>query len=194
MKISRQTILFYFILVALTVIVKIICAPQINFSGISTIIAIALFAGLTTTNKKAAFLLPLTALFISDVLIQVLHALNLFPYAGFYGGQIYNYGLFILVTLIGIGFRNYRTAGIFAAALAGPTLFFLLSNFIVWKTQGTVMGYSNDVSGLMQSYALGLPFYRNSLISTIIFLPAFIVSYHWIKYGKFSLQNIFVTE
>ena len=189
MKLSKQTILFYFILIAVTVIIKVICAPQINLSGFSSVFAVALFAGITTKDKTDAFLLPLVALFLSDMILQGLHALNLFPYSGFYSGQIINYALFILITLIGIVFRNYKTAGIFAAAIIAPTIFFLLSNFIVWKTQGAAMGYSNDINGLMQSYVFGLPFYRNSLISTIIFLPAFIALYHWLRYKQFSLQK-----
>ena len=188
MKLSKQTILFYFILIAITVIVKVICAPQISFSGFSSVIAVALFAGVTAKDKTKAFLLPLVTLFLSDMLLQVLHVLNLFPYSGFYSGQIINYALFILITLIGIAFRNYKTAGIFGAAVIGPTVFFLLSNLVVWKTQGPAMGYSNDINGLMQSYAFGLPFYRNSLISTIIFLPAFVAFYHWLVYGRFRLK------
>lgn len=192
MKLSRQTIILYSILIAVTVITKFICAPQINFSGFSSVIAVALFAGITTKEKTKAFLLPLVTLFLSDVLLQVLHVLNLFPFAGFYSGQIYNYALFILVTFIGISLRNYKIAGIFLAALIAPTVFFLISNFIVWKTQGLIMGYENNFNGLMQSYTFGLPFYRNSLISTIIFLPSFIALYHRVKYGRFSLQTAYI--
>lgn len=189
MRLQKRTILFYVILIAVTVLVKVICAPQITLSGFTTVFAVALFAGLTTSDTTKAFVLPLISLFISDIIIEVLHAINLFPYSGFYSGQIYNYALFILITLIGIGFRNYRVPGIFAAALAGPTLFFLLSNFIVWKTQGVAMGYNKDISGLWQSYSFGLPFYRNSLISTILFLPVFIAVYHWMQSRKFTLAQ-----
>jgi len=187
MKITKQTIIFFFILVIISTVVKIICSPEINLSGVTAVMAISLFAGLTIKDKKLAFLLPLLTLFISDILLQILHALNVFPYEGFYSGQIYNYALFFILTLIGIGLRNYKTAGIIAAALVGPTVFFLLSNFIVWKTQGALMGYPNNFSGLMQSYTFGLPFYRNSLISTFIFLPAFIALYNRMAYGKFGL-------
>ena len=188
MKLTRQTIIFCFVLVAVTTLVKVICAPQIDLSGFTCVMAVSLFAGLTVKEKKVAFLFPLLTLFISDILLQVLHAVNLFPYAGFYKGQITNYALFVLMTLIGIALRNYKIPGIVIAAFAGPTVFFLLSNFIVWKTQGAAMGYSNDFSGLMQSYSLGLPFYRNSVASTFIFLPFFIALYHRMLYGKFSLQ------
>jgi hypothetical protein len=189
MKPSRQSILFLFILVAISTLVKILCAPQINLSGFTCVIAVSLFAGLTIEDKKIAFLFPLLTLFISDILLQGLYALNLFPYQGFYNGQIINYILFIILTLSGIALRNYKTAGIITASFIGPTIFFLLSNFFVWKTQGALMGYSKDFSGLLQSYTFGLPFYRNSLISTIIFLPAFIALYNRIIYGRFSLAH-----
>jgi len=189
MKFSKQTIIFLFILVAISTLVKVICAPQINLSGFTCVMAVSLFAGLTIQDKKIAFLFPLLTLFISDVLLQLLHAINVFPYEGFYSGQILNYILFIVLTLIGIGLKNYKTAGIVAAAFIGPTVFFLLSNFIVWRTQAAIMGYNTDISGLWQSYTFGLPFYRNSIISTIIFLPAFIALYNRILHGRFSLAH-----
>jgi hypothetical protein len=189
MKLSKQTIIFFFILVAVSTLVKVLCAPQINLSGFTAVIAVSLFAGLNIQDKKLAFLLPLITLFVTDVLLQILHAVNLFPYSGFYSGQIINYILFVLLTLIGILFRNYKTAGIMAAAFIGPTVFFLLSNFVVWKTQAAIMGYNTDTSGLWQSYNFGLPFYRNSLISTFIILPAFIALYNRIIYGKFELAH-----
>jgi len=187
MKLTKQTILFFFILVAVSTLVKIICAPQINLSGFTCVMAVSLFAGLMIKEKQLAFLLPLLTLLLSDLLLQLLHVLNLFPFKGFYSGQVINYVLFLLLTLIGIALRNYKTAGIIAAALVGPTVVFLLSNFVVWKTQAAVMGYNTDISGLWQSYTFGLPFYRNSLISTIIFLPAFIVLYNWMTRRKLAL-------
>lgn len=187
MKLSRQTIIFFFILVVISTLVKIICAPQINLSGFTAVIAVSLFAGLTIRDKKLAFLLPLVTLFVSDILLQVLYLINVFPYAGFYSGQIINYVLFILLTLTGLALRNYKTAGIIAAAFVGPTLFFLLSNFIVWKTQAELMGYNTNISGLWQSYTFGLPFYRNSLLSTAVLLPVFMVFYNIMLNRKLTL-------
>ena len=187
MKFNKQTIIFLFILVILSTAVKVICAPQINLSGFTCVIAVSLFAGLTIKDRKLAFLFPLLTLFISDILLQGLHALNVFPYSGFYSGQIINYILFIVLTLIGVALRNSKTAGVIAASFIGPTVFFLLSNFFVWQSQGAAMGYSKDVNGLMQAYTFGLPFYRNSLISTFIFLPAFMALYNRIVYGNFKM-------
>jgi hypothetical protein len=189
MKLKKQTIIFFLILIVVATVVKIICAPEINLSGFTAVIAISLFAGLTVRDKKLAFILPLATLFISDVILQVLYQFHLFPYAGFYGGQIYNYALFFLLTFLGMWLRNYKTAGIFTAAFVGPTVFFLLSNFIVWKSGAAAMGYNTDISGLWQSYTFGLPFYRNSIISTVIFLPAFVALYNRMAYGKITLAK-----
>src|ERR1044072_9276878 len=123
MKLSKQTVIFLFILVIISTLVKVICAPQISLSGSTCVMAVSLFAGLTIQDKKIAFLFPLLALFIRDVLLQLLHAVNVFPYAGLYNGQIATYILFVLLTVIGIAFRNNKTAGIIAAAFTGPTVF-----------------------------------------------------------------------
>jgi hypothetical protein len=189
MKWNKQQVIFFLVLSALTTIVKIICAPQINLSGLSTVIAVALFAGLTIQDKPTAFLMPLLALFISDVAIQLLYSFNLFPFQGFYKWQFVNYSLFIIVTLIGLAFRNGKIAGMFASALIAPTLFFILSNFCVWVFSAQEIGYTKDFSGLMKCFAAGLPFYKNSLITTIVFLPIFIASYQLISNGKLSLKR-----
>ena len=51
-----------------------------------------------------------------------------------------------------------------------PTLFFLFSNFIVWLTAGGII-YTYTTSGLLYCYEMGLPFYKQHLISTMIFAP-----------------------
>jgi hypothetical protein len=53
------------------------------------------------------------------------------------------------------------------AILAGPTSFFLISNGAVW-IWGTF--YAKNFSGLLTCYAAGLPFYKNDLLSTALFI------------------------
>ena len=55
-----------------------------------------------------------------------------------------------------------RLFGAFSATL----IFFLLSNFGVWVS-GTVHGVSN--LNLLETYIIAIPFYGNTLISTMIF-------------------------
>lgn len=188
MKLNKSSAIFFFAIIAVTAILKILLAANIEWSGFSTVIAIALFAGLSFKDKSKAFLLPLICVFVSDVIVQIFYVMNWFSFSGFYSWQILNYSLFIVLAFLGSLLRKGKTAGVITAMLAGPTLFFLISNFFVWKMQGSIMSYSNDVSGLMKCYVAGLPFYRNSLIATAIFLPAFIASYNMIVKGKFSLR------
>jgi len=188
MKINKKTLVFFFVLIAVTTLVKVICAPNINLSGFSAGIAVALFAGFTEKDARKVVLLPLLTLFISDVLLQILHLANIFPFAGFYENQWINYVLIIGLSFVGMLFRRAGLAGIFASSIIAPAIFFLASNYIVWATQSSLLGYTNDFGGLMACYRAGLPFYRNSVISTIIFLPSFIAFYHWLVQGRFSLQ------
>ncbi|HRI19616.1 MAG TPA: hypothetical protein PLA68_01625 [Panacibacter sp.] len=188
MKFNKQTIIFLFIIIAVTTIVKVICAPQLDLSGFSAGLSVALFAGFAEKDVKKALLLPLITVFFSDVLIQLLFMAKLFPFAGFYSNQWINYLLIASLTFMGMLLRNGKIMGILAASVLGPAFFFLVSNYIVWATQASTMGYANDFSGLITCYTAGIPFYRNSVIATLIFLPSFIGLYQWIVKGKFSLQ------
>jgi lysylphosphatidylglycerol synthetase-like protein (DUF2156 family) len=54
-----------------------------------------------------------------------------------------------------------------AAALLGPTSFFLVSNCATWVS-GLAYPYPRTLAGLGDCYVAALPFYRNDLISTAI--------------------------
>jgi hypothetical protein len=54
-----------------------------------------------------------------------------------------------------------------AAAILGPTSFFLVSNYSVWAASSM---YPHTLAGLGACYVAGLPFYRNDLIATSIVL------------------------
>jgi hypothetical protein len=53
-----------------------------------------------------------------------------------------------------------------AAVLIAPTSFFLITNFAAWVEATTL--YPRSLAGLGMSYAAGLPFYRNDLLSTAV--------------------------
>lgn len=68
------------------------------------------------------------------------------------------------VCLLGMGVLNRVTVlRCVAATLASATSFFLLSNGAVWA--GGAM-YPHTLAGLGTALAMGLPFYRNDLVST----------------------------
>ncbi len=182
MKSNGRLIVFTLILVALATACKYFFGPDLDWSGFSPVIAIALFAGMMINKKNLSFLLPLLALLLSDVLIQVLHTQGLFPYAGFYSGQWVNYVLLLSAVLIGWAMKGRSYGSLIAGGIAAPTVFFLLSNLAVWMASEVV--YSKSFAGLMTSYGAGLPFYRNSLIATALFLPVIIFVYNYLMKKK----------
>lgn len=186
MKLTARLGIFTVLLIAVNTFIKYQFAANLSLSGFSPLIAIALFSGMIAKDKNISFLLPLIALFASDVIIQVLFKAGLFPFAGFYKYQMINYTLILLTTLLGWAIKGQKLGNIIIGSIAGATMFFLLSNFSVWFF-GNHTVYSYNSKGLMACYAAGLPFYARALAATIIFLPLIIVSYNYIVKEKPSV-------
>ena len=186
MKINGRLIVFTLILIALQTTCKLLFAPRLEWSGFSPFIAIALFSGFIIKERNMSFLLPLLSLFISDVIIHILYLNNQFDFAGLYAGQWKNYLLLLAITLIGWIFkgRSYLTIGV--AAVAAPTLYFFVSNFLVWRATTEAI-YAKSFGGLMNCYEAALPFYRNSLIATLLFLPIILLVYNYLSKKKAAL-------
>lgn len=183
MKINGRLIVFTLILVAMQTACKILFAADLNMSGFSPFIAIALFSGFIVNDRKFSFVLPLLALFISDAIIHVLYLNGQFAFAGFYDGQWKNYLLLLSIAVLGWALkgRNYGTLA--AGAILAPTVYFLVSNFMVW--QGTTeAAYPKTWEGLVSCYTAALPFYKNELISTILFLPVVLLLYNYMSKKK----------
>jgi hypothetical protein len=179
---NGRLIIFTIILVALATICKFFFGPNLNWSGFSPVIAIALFSGFVIKQKDLSFIFPLVALILSDAAIQLLYEQGAFPYPGFYSGQLKNYIILLSATAIGWLLKGKTNYSLVAGAIAAPTVFFLLSNFSVWMSQEVL--YPKTFDGLIQSYANGLPFYRNALIGTAVFLPLILVSYNYLTRSK----------
>ena len=117
------------------------------------ITALCLFGGVYLP-KKFAFL-PILALFISDFFI------------GFYGiDMLYVYGSFALIALVGLWLRKHKTPRfVVGSALFSSILFYLITNFGVWAPPNN--WYPHDLNGLIKSYTLALPFFRNTLLGDL---------------------------
>jgi hypothetical protein len=127
--------------------------------------AMAIFGGAVIKDKRLAFLFPLLSIFISDTLYQIMFQNGASQIWGFYKGQLSNYILFGSLTAFGLLIRKkINWIRIFAASLAAPSAYFLISNFLVWINGG---GYQRV--RLIDAYADGVPFYRMSLAATLLF-------------------------
>ncbi|MEK7634071.1 MAG: DUF6580 family putative transport protein [Patescibacteria group bacterium] len=138
-----------------------------NFAPIG---GLALFSG-SHFKKKIALSIPLAAMFVSDIFL------------GFHKTIPYVYVSFIIIALIGRLIKNNKWQSIFATSLISSVLFFLITNFGVWAT-GTM--YQKNLSGLMQSYGFGVPFFRNTLISDLFYSFSFFYGYKFLSGFNFK--------
>ncbi len=186
MKRNGKLILFTLILMALATACKYFFGPNLSWSGFSPVIAIALFSGLIIKERNMSFLLPLLSLLISDALIELLYLGGQFPYPGLYGGQWMNYMILLTSTFIGWVLKGNNYTSLTVGAIAAPSFYFLLSNFFVWLNANELL-YSRNFGGLVNCYEAGLPFYRNSLIATLLFLPVILFIYNYLTKRKAEL-------
>jgi len=61
--------------------------------------------------------------------------------------------------------RNPLLAGV--AVMLSSVIFFLVTNFVSWQRRD--LPYDSGISGLFESYWMGLPFWRGTLISDWVF-------------------------
>jgi hypothetical protein len=168
MKSNKPLVWIFIALIVIAALYRIIPGRPYGFAPQ---IAMAIFAGAVVKDKKWAFALPVFSMFISDLIYQLLYNAGLSPIYGFYDGQFVNYFLFALMTCSGLAIRKINVVNIFAASLAAPTAFFLLSNSITWSGLAGLRGLDRPFTfgGLMMAYADGLPFYKMSVLATMAF-------------------------
>ncbi len=139
--------------------------------------AVGIFGVALFRKKSTGFLLPLTAWIASDVAIGALAIMHQGLEEGLayaiYPGQLVNYVGMILATCAGLIVRSRRDVGtIICAGLVSPALFFVVSNFGVWAFDGYI-NFPKTLAGLQQAYIAGLPFFKNSVVSTLAYSAVF---------------------
>lgn len=145
-----------------------------NFTPIA---AIALFGGAYFSRRWMTFLIPLTALLLSDLVI------------GFHNSMWAVYSGFIITVMIGwyIGQRKSMHS-IILGSLASSVIFFLITNFAAWLVYPM---YTKDFQGLITSYIAGLAFFNNGSLGISFFLNDVIgtLLYSGIFFSIFSLAE-----
>lgn len=126
------------------------------------IAAMALFGGVCFRDWRAAFLVPLAAMLVSDVVL----GLTLYRGHSLFHSQPVVYACFAAETALGRLVRNRRSVlQVGSAAVAGSILFFIATNFAVW-TSGKM--YPLTAAGLVECYTAAIPFFRNTLVGDAV--------------------------
>src|SRR5690606_4831662 len=120
----------------------------------------ALFGGAMLSKNWMKILIPIVALFLSDLVINnvVYHSANGFVW--FTEGFYWMYGSFAAICLLApFVIKKIRVKNVVVGALMSSTLFFLVTNFGVWA--GMYNMYPKTFDGLLMAYTAGLPFFAN---------------------------------
>lgn len=144
------------LLIAIGVVFRVI--PHVP--NVAPIGALALFSGFYFRGWKG-LLVPLGAQLLGDALV------------GFYDRRLMAavYASFALSYAMGkLVRRDYQWGSVLAGSLAGALIFFFVTNGAVWLLS---VWYPHTLSGLFEAYAMGLPFFRNSLVGDILFSAVF---------------------
>ncbi len=135
--------------------------------NVTPIGALGLFAG-AMLPSRLAWLLPVAALFLSDMIVgfYALPALTL-VYAGFWCSAV-----------IGrVWLARKRTPGRYVGAvLASATVFFVISNLSAW-----LMYYPRTLEGFVQCYVSAIPFFGRSLLGDAMYTTLLFGIYGYIR-------------
>ncbi len=146
-----------------------------NFTPIA---AMALFGGAYLGRKYMAFVIPVAAMFLSDLIL------------GFHMDMIAVYIGFAITVLIGWSIRNNISFGsVLSRSLFASLIFFLITNFSSWLTMGL---YPMNFAGLMEAYVAGLAFFNNGSYGVSFFLNEVFGSlfYNLVFFGAFYLAQV----
>lgn len=134
------------------------------------------FAGSMYVGTRWSTILPIAALFLSDVAI------------GFYDWRIMAsvYGSFVLIGLCSWVVRKCPTPlAVGAVVVTSSIVFFLVTNFAVWLFSPW---YEKSITGLLYSYELGIPFLRNMFIGDILYTMGLVAFFEIVRTIPSMLQ------
>jgi hypothetical protein len=145
-------------------------------SNFAPLAAIAL-CGAVYFPPKYKFTVPLAALLISDIILNIYYSAPLLVPL-----MVCRYFVLALVGWLGLALANRASLKtLLPASLAGSALFYVVTNAFSWLSDP---GYAKSFAGLIQALTVGLPqysatptwmFFRNSVVSDLLFTGLFVV-------------------
>ena len=149
------------------------------------IVAVAIMSGYFFKNIKFSFVVLLVAMLLVDVFL------------GFY-----KHMLFVYLSLFLIAFVFFKISykinlkNLFIFGFLGSLIFYLVSNFGVWASgvlsPVTNLPYEKNLNGLISCYFLAIPFFKNTLFSTIVFsYAAYLANYFYGRLGQKKIVEKF---
>jgi hypothetical protein len=143
-----------------------------NFSPVESI---ALFGGAYFGSRSAAYLVPLAAMLLADLVIG-LHDLLLVVY-----------GCIALTVALGFSLRGrVKAVNVALLSCVSALLFFAMTNFFVWLTSGM---YPLDGAGLVACYVAAIPFLKFTLAGALFWSAVLFGGYALLRRRFPALQS-----
>ena len=118
-------------------------------------IALIMFTSYLIRDKFQSVLVILVSQIISDL------------YIGIYSSMFFVYGAYVFIALLSpIIMNKLSFKSVLVSSLVTPTIFYIVSNFGVWITGST---YPLSLDGLIMCYVASIPFFDETLLSTVVF-------------------------
>ena len=151
LQITLKKEIFPISLILILAFARLIPHPP-NFTPI---IAVAIMSSYFFRNTLLSCTVVIISMLLADIFI------------GFYKNIFFVYLSLLLITYIFSHInRKIKLKNLFIFGLLGSVIFFILSNFGVWILSEM---YEKNLNGLINCYLLAVPFFINTLLSTIIF-------------------------
>ena len=133
------------------------------------VLAIGLFSGFYFKQIYLSFFVVIFSMFIGDLFL------------GFHSTMFFTYISLVVAVLIGFYIKRFSFTEILFSGLVSSFGFFIITNFgalIILEM------YEKNLTGLLQSYVLAIPFFHNTLISTLIYLVVLKLLFNFIVKKK----------
>lgn len=165
MKPDTRKSLLAAVLVFLVVALRVVEHP-INATPM---VAVMLFSAAIFKDWKWKIGVPLVALLLSDLLIELKNGY------GFHSATLMVYSTFAVIFAAGYYLlRKISVLQVVMASLTASILFFLITNFAFFYPEAPIADpalghYPHNFTGIIASYQAGLPFFKNMLVGDLLF-------------------------
>ncbi len=139
----------------------------IHVPNFTPVVSLALFSG-ATFPRKYAVIFPLALMIASDMVI------------GFHSTILFTWGSIAVISLFGSTLRkNFTWAGVLGVNLWSAIFFFMVTNFGTWLWEPNL--YPHTIEGLRQCFIMAIPFFRSTLISTLLYSAVLFGAYEFVS-------------
>ena len=119
------------------------------------VLAMGIFSGFYFKNFILSSFIVVFSMFVGDLFL------------GFHSTMFFTYTSLIIAVVLGLLIKKFKFTEILFYGVASSVCFFLVTNFGAWLT---LEMYEKNLTGLIKSYVLAIPFFHNTLISTLFYL------------------------